>query len=53
MDEDILAAAFLLDKAKTLGIVEPLYCTCCHCDLSPVLPLIGHCAVHRNAPTLT
>jgi hypothetical protein len=30
MHEDILTAVLRFDKAKTLGIVEPLYCTSTH-----------------------
>jgi hypothetical protein len=30
MHEDIFAAVLRFDKAKTLGIVEPLYCTSTH-----------------------
>jgi hypothetical protein len=30
MGEEIIAAGFRRDETKTLGIVEPLDCTCCH-----------------------
>ncbi len=30
MDEDILAALGQLNKAVTLGVIEPLHLPCCH-----------------------
>jgi hypothetical protein len=30
MREQVLAAVIWSDEAKTLGIIEPLNCTCCH-----------------------
>ena len=30
MDKNVLSAIFRRDKAKSLGVVEPFYCTSCH-----------------------
>jgi hypothetical protein len=39
VDENVCAAVVSLDKAETLGGVEPLDCTCIHNDLLSKQPL--------------